>query len=551
MNNSDSQNIPFRLTIGVTGHRKLENSDAIRKTIRNIANDILSRFSGTAKTEVKLCCLSPLAEGADRLVASEILKYPDTTLKTVLPLTISDYQNDFETSESKMEFSELLKRSQTPMSLRKKTIAEEYPNEIHSEARSVAYEQVGKFVVQNCDILIGIWDGKTSQSRGGTANIIKYAEKENCSRYIVYTDQPDKFKYIDGDKTTEALFKKVNKFNGEKRFNTFRNSYIKSIYSELFENPIIPEGQRLSPETRNCIKNHLIPFYVDASTTAKHYQKIYRRTGLAVFWMAFTAMALVGMGAVFWRSPPAIFIIEFFILSFITSLLYYADKIKRSHKNWMEYRFLTERIRAAFFLSVCNIEPTQINTSRRSTSEGGPEAWMGIVFEEIWNSLPSDNDNKEEDPYLIKDYIEKAWIDDQISFHDKTCSKNRLISRRLETVGETVFYIAIAAAATHVIAPVFISWFHNWFVEHTLTLIALTLPTLGATIESIRSHRAYKHIARSSKQMYINLSRLRNTYEIYHPDLLERYAKEAEQMMLKESEEWLTVMSFSELYKAV
>jgi len=548
MNDVSPQNIPFRLTIGVTGHRSLNDTETIHKTVRTVIDDVLARFPGTDRTEVKLCCLSPLAEGADRLVAEEVLRYPDATLKAVLPLTVDDYRQDFKTPESQQEFSTLLEKSKFPLSLRDKALAEEYLSDLLSEARSQAYDQVGKFVVQNCDILIGIWDGEDARGRAGTANIIDYAEKQECPRYIINTNNPETFEFIEDNCNIEAFFAKVDRFNAEKRTPAHRDSYINGAYKDLFDNE---EGASLSEGVRERVKQYLLPFYADASTMAKHYQKIYRLTGLTVFWLAFMAMALVGTGTVFFNAHPVVFIIEFFILAFIAGLIFYADTIKRSHKNWMQYRFLAERIRSAQFMTIGGLAPTLINTTQRSGDSDGTEAWMEIVFEEICIRMPSPDETVKEDPDLVKKYIEKAWIDDQIDFHQRAHEDNRKKSKRLERLGEVVFFCAMAAAATHVIAPVYFDWFHTWFAENSLTLIALVLPTLGATIESIRSHRAYKHIARSSHQMHVNLANLKSKYQLYSPALLERYMQEAEHIMLKESEEWLALMSFSELYKAV
>lgn len=188
---------PNLITIGVTGHRKLENSDVLRSTVRSIVDDALSCFSEPDTGNIKLCCLSPLAEGADRLVAQEILKYPNAVLKAVLPLTIHDYQNDFKTPESRQEFSDLLSKSESPIFLRDKNIEDEYPENLRADARIQAYQQVGKFVVQNCDVLIGIWDGRPPQGRGGTADIIHLAEKILCRRYIIRTNRPDQFEFIE------------------------------------------------------------------------------------------------------------------------------------------------------------------------------------------------------------------------------------------------------------------------------------------------------------------------------------------------------------------
>jgi len=83
--------LPFRLTIGVTGHRKLQNIESLKNTLQAVFEDIRLKNSGSTLTPVKWCALTPLAEGADRLIANEILKQDkDNSMKVLLPLTLED-----------------------------------------------------------------------------------------------------------------------------------------------------------------------------------------------------------------------------------------------------------------------------------------------------------------------------------------------------------------------------------------------------------------------------------------------------------------------------
>ncbi|MGA3159798.1 MAG: hypothetical protein ABSC77_01175 [Terracidiphilus sp.] len=45
--------------------------------------------------------------------------------------------------------------------------------------RRDAYAQAGRYVVDHCDVLIAVWDGKPARGRGGTAKIVQYAQEQN------------------------------------------------------------------------------------------------------------------------------------------------------------------------------------------------------------------------------------------------------------------------------------------------------------------------------------------------------------------------------------
>ena len=44
----NANTLPFRLVIGVTGHRKLEDTKALRQTVNEVIGDILARYPETA-----------------------------------------------------------------------------------------------------------------------------------------------------------------------------------------------------------------------------------------------------------------------------------------------------------------------------------------------------------------------------------------------------------------------------------------------------------------------------------------------------------------------
>ena len=107
----------------------------------------------------RITVVSALAEGADRLVASEALRRQGSSLEAALPLEPSDYGDDFNTAESKHEFNRLITQSA------RVTVVPP------SDSRDEAYERAGRAIVDSCDVLIALWDGGPSKGRGGAAEI--------------------------------------------------------------------------------------------------------------------------------------------------------------------------------------------------------------------------------------------------------------------------------------------------------------------------------------------------------------------------------------------
>lgn len=168
--------------IGVTGHRTVTDEHIIRSKIKEVIKNICTPITSP------LTIISPIAEGSDRLVTQEILSFDNNVynnkLIVVLPLTKEDYMDDFKTIESKEEFINLLNQASKIITLPE------------TSSRKDAYLQVGKYVVDECDVLIAIWDGLPSRGKGGTAEIVDYARKNKKPLYWINSITGD-IKYED------------------------------------------------------------------------------------------------------------------------------------------------------------------------------------------------------------------------------------------------------------------------------------------------------------------------------------------------------------------
>src|SRR5215472_4267946 len=106
-----SRGVSIPLVLGVTGHRDLRKEDVVEleRRVRDLTDQLHNDYPHTS-----LRLLSPLAEGADRLVARVALE-SDVELFVPLPVPRDDYERDFpETSD---EFNSLLGRATAVLNL--------------------------------------------------------------------------------------------------------------------------------------------------------------------------------------------------------------------------------------------------------------------------------------------------------------------------------------------------------------------------------------------------------------------------------------------------
>lgn len=165
MNKFVEDKIP--LVIGVTGHRNLHPNEIpmLKEKVKDIFDFLKTNYPKTP-----LLLISPLAEGADRLVA-EVAIEMDIPFIAPFPLPEKEYRRDFKPKTCEEEFDYLLAKATDSFELPVLNSGIEHKN---SEARHIQYALVGAYVARHAHILIALWDGKEQDTIGGTYQVLQY-----------------------------------------------------------------------------------------------------------------------------------------------------------------------------------------------------------------------------------------------------------------------------------------------------------------------------------------------------------------------------------------
>ncbi|NIM71240.1 MAG: hypothetical protein GTN86_12045 [Xanthomonadales bacterium] len=153
----------MKLTIGVTGHRNLVAAEvpALREQVRAFFEALAREYPG-----LELQVITPLAEGADRLVA-QVARELGIPLVVPLPMPRAEYERDFSGTASVHEFRDLIEGAEV-LSL---PLAGDTAGAV---GRNHLYAQLGVFISNHCQILLALWDGKPGDESGGTADVVRY-----------------------------------------------------------------------------------------------------------------------------------------------------------------------------------------------------------------------------------------------------------------------------------------------------------------------------------------------------------------------------------------
>lgn len=148
------------IAVGVSGHRDLIDLEAVSNAVDEALGEIL-----TAYGDNPLQVISPLVEGADRVVAWRAMANYSVHLVVPLPMEMSDYMLDFKSISSKAEFITLLEQADQVIEL---------PAE---DTREACYLAAGMYTLDHSDVLIAVWDGAPARGIGGTAEIVAEARR--------------------------------------------------------------------------------------------------------------------------------------------------------------------------------------------------------------------------------------------------------------------------------------------------------------------------------------------------------------------------------------
>lgn len=576
--------IPFRVRIGITGLRKLPDAEGVRKAVQLILKEEIEKLFDTksrrwlreAGQDVPLlfAAVTSLADGTDQTVAAEIADTPANSVMAVLPLEHEEYRD---TVENKQEFDRLLKQDREPRRLRHLKMSQEFADRDLENKRNTAYDAASRYMVDHCDVLIAVMPAaesltpftphQTRKPGDGTRITVEYARKRKRPIIIVDIDHPSRDTTIveRGKGLNARAVPALREFNNLTIDPHEERQECEGVAQEIFGGPKHPKVQNaasgLPDVAREAIRRYLIPAYVRTDRIAKKNQSKFQWAGIGVYILAILAVVCVAVGVI-WGSPNGpgsnpdpvelarekrtekfgqlTFTAEFVCLAAILLIVFRSRK-SDPHQKWIESRFLAERLRSGFYLAACGLESSPVEVPPYLGVSHQPDDWMVRAYEEIWRHVPSLPKCVSADGEPYKAFLSLSWVNGQISYHKRKAKRCERMDERLTSAGITVFCVALVAALLHASG-----WFHG--INDLLSLTAITFPAIGASLAGIRTLGDYERLAKSSHQMATTLEDLLTELEMAHePGDLENRVRQVEELMLRETQEWLMLVRFVKL----
>ncbi len=153
---------PTVLNIGITGKQDIREDQIafVHKKIEERINEILDE-NGTRE----FIGFTSLARGADTIFADVVKNKFHKPLQIVLPFSVDQYRQNFTNPEDLKTFDTWINEYANVKIIEKGNILDE-------KTKNTAYEETGRFLVDNCKEVIIVWDQSKPSGQGGTAEIL-------------------------------------------------------------------------------------------------------------------------------------------------------------------------------------------------------------------------------------------------------------------------------------------------------------------------------------------------------------------------------------------
>ncbi|HVW01016.1 MAG TPA: hypothetical protein VHB77_11775 [Planctomycetaceae bacterium] len=569
--------IPFRVRIGVTGHRSLNDQDAVKTAVERLLGRVekmLTAESPADSAPLEWLVISPLAKGADRIVARAVLGKPHSKLRVITPFLLDEYWKDFDTPEDHSEFQTLLAHDPEPIELGNAAFAAAASSD--QGVRNEGYERVGQMVVDQCELLIAIWKGRAAAGRGGTAEIVQYAIEQGRTVLWIDANAPERdvFRLVaagDGEESGPLSGIAARPFPGDLR-SLSRNLYQLAEYNRdpsfnsreygdildrnLTELRRHAQQAELADSDLGLLFEQVLPQYARADQLAIHYQRKYVRSAGGLYGLAAAAVAVAAAQVVFW--PHFIWLTPIEIFAMLGALAcWLLSRWGGWHEKWLHHRHLAEQLRAMLFMKLVGKahEAPLEHTQRILAFYRGPDTWVrdayGQLLRKVDESPPPEIELKK-----LRRFLTDAWIGDQARWHAKNSKRKERQARCLRWTGMGLFGLTLVAAGAH-FAIHFLPGHKGHGAEPdgiacwlalVCTWLAIILPACGAAVHAVTVLLDRERLADRSHRMARALHRIAERSESAATlEELREHAIRAEEVMATENLEWWISLSFREI----
>ena len=561
----------FILRVGVTGHRMKDLQKMDRDQIDQKLNEIFTKLKGVIQSLPKqqdglehgLQILSPLADGADQIVASIAQK---SGYKLYCPLPF--FKPGSPTDAEKIYGENVNKPGDEEPVI--------FEMDGSTEKEEQAYEAAGLMVLRHSDVLVAIWNGQEPRGAGGTGHIVKEAEKFSIPIVQVNPDKPHDVVYRRPKSKNERQKDKNDPIEKEKIFKDvdetdfhaavalrilppkeedpheiahhatkvvdLRSMYFSEkipswnfavlwkLFNKVFgydrslkkikDQPkdwtaSIQSIENISPAAREeltkvieNIQQKVRPHYEFADALAGYYTNLYHSGFIWNYLMS--ALAVLFAFLAFVLHKHALGFAELFAIASII-VVYLFDRSRKWYDRRIDYRLLAELLRQTRFLAaIGRIPPLAAPEPIHTHYEDPSSSWVHWHFSGVAKHIGLPNTKLTQDYLKAVAGLIQQETKHQAAYHFRKATWNGNIHHRLHLLAFGMFILAAIGCGLHVLKDLpfvysntSIRPYLNDFPQlgTAFSLLSIVCPAFGAAFAGILSQGEFQRVGRHNVAM--------------------------------------------------
>jgi hypothetical protein len=413
------------IVLGVTGHRTLPDEKMVEAAVREQMQALRERYPHSP-----FAILSPLAEGADRLVARLAMDVLGARLLVPLPMPEDEYCTDFAGEASQEEYGALRGQAESVFELdmggARDTLG------LNGEARNRRYAMTGAFVADRSQILFAIWDGEDAAGTGGTGDIAQWALEGHVPPEYRLPETRDRPFYYPNEtalvhvhsetgtiEVTESAdgevrspLERLDRYNAEVAEATMGDAARKQSVEYLL-------GEAYGrDDVRERLGKQLLSTYATADTLSIGLQTRFRRYLKVIY--ALSAVGIVGFAMMeLWPSAIAVCLTG---TAAAIGVLQWTER-QELEDRYLHARALAEGLRVAVFWSLAGVH--QHVHDHYFGTHVGEMAWTRLALQNVETTCRTADVSRREEGNTDLALVETEWVEDQRAYYDRTRQEAR------------------------------------------------------------------------------------------------------------------------------
>lgn len=547
---------------GLTGHRPNHlriSAELVAERIGQVLDGMASAATQIAQDAELYLPADPilrvttgLARGTDE-IGADVALAKGWQLQSVIAFDQHKFV-DLAVADCKPEEAAAYRQHHADLVSRSSSVLELHGNEKGGFRRD-GYELTGEIILEQADVLIGVWDGERAHGLGGSAHLLRLAMQRGLPVVWIHATRPDEkiAVYLPGQPGRQDLHALQKWLINSLRLplsstshaggsDTAREHWADFVAEDggrtgrfiPFFQYLLMLGGKAPPRWRlpasdsesnwrdnwQQFRDSIAEFdggiaeqmevalqrpFHRADHLAEIYGRAYRGAYILIYLLASAAATagLLGLLAPFFHHHKPVLVV-FELLTIITMIgVTLVGRNNRWHERWLEYRAVAELLRQARMglWTGQSLEPGDPESHGNRSSA----SWTSWYVRACVRQVPMIQAK------AMPDYLRKAArtiarleIDDQRGFNERTAKVQEQVHERMEIIEICLLVVLIAAClaflAVFGFGPLHTSegGSHHWWapqIPEWMTLIGGLVPALGAALLGMRSQGDFQAYA--------------------------------------------------------